>query len=71
MKVKKIQVMTAAGLVTFHVNDEGERKCLWESFEGKMIFQKLSGNDISFVQSNVIYVNEVTVTDNSGGDSVE
>jgi len=68
MNIKKIQVMTGARLVTFHVSAD---EPIWQEVEGFLVFKKLSGNDISFVQSNVIYVNEVTVADNSGGDSVE
>lgn len=70
MDVMKIEVMTGAGLISFHVadNEEGE---YWKAYEGKMIFEKLSGRNISFVESNVIYINEIKVADNSGGDSVE
>lgn len=69
MDVTKIEVMTPAGKVCFHVRAD---KPVWvRDEEGMIIFTKLSNKDISFVQSNVIYINEIAVVDNSGGDSVE
>ena len=70
MKALKIEVMTETGLVSFHV-DENEGKCPWNDLKGKLVFKKLSGKDISFVESNVIYINEIIVNDNTGGDSIE
>ena len=58
--LRKIRVVTKATQVTFHT--EGN----FLDYDGYISFPKLSGNKITFIKENVIYIDETNVADNSG-----
>jgi hypothetical protein len=76
MVTKKITVVTTGGqAVSFHISardvNEGESvpllEDLWVETDNLFVFRKLSGNDISFVKSNVVYIDENNAENNADG----